>query len=112
MRLADGGPGTLYQFYVEANTGSSANDYTNYVQMFYGPVVSPASPVANESVGYSTYQYMQVSALPVKWLSFSATKQNNNALLKWEVANQVNTDYYVVEAGTDPQALLTIGKLA
>ena len=99
--LAGGGVNTLFQFYVEANNGVAA-DYTNYVQMFFGASAVPSSPLANEVVGYGTYQYSQIQAvLPVKWLNFSAVRQVNDALVSWTVDNDQDNEKYIVERSTD-----------
>ena len=109
--LADGGPGSLYQNYVEANAvGPGTNDYTNYVQMFFGTLVVPASPVASEVIGYSTYQYSQMSQLlPVAWLSFNATKQGNDGLLNWTVGNENSNKYYELQRSTNGTSFTAIG---
>jgi subtilisin-like proprotein convertase family protein len=44
----------------------------------------------------------EVSALPVNWLSFTATKSSGNTvLLKWFVSNEINNKYYEVEKSID-----------
>jgi len=40
-------------------------------------------------------------ALPLKWLSFSAVRQVNDALLSWTVDNDQDNERYVVERSTD-----------
>ncbi|MEI6507900.1 MAG: choice-of-anchor D domain-containing protein [Bacteroidota bacterium] len=37
------------------------------------------------------------SLLPVKWLSVSGAKNNADAIIKWQTANEKNNDHYVVE---------------
>ncbi len=115
--LADGGPGTLYQNYVEANAVvGGINDYTNYVQMFFGGLVEPAAPYASEATGYSSYQYTQISqVLPISWLSFSAVKQGNNGLLNWAVTNEDDNHHYELQRstnGTDFTNVAVINKTA
>jgi hypothetical protein len=113
--LANGGPSTLYQNYIEANAvGPGTNDYTNYVQMFFGSVVLPPAPFGDEATGYANYQYTQRSqVLPVNWLSFTAVKQGNNGLLNWAVANQDDNHHYELQRstnGTDFTTIATINK--
>lgn len=43
----------------------------------------------------------QASALPLKLLSFTATEQANNVLLKWTTTSEVNTSWFEVQRGTD-----------
>ncbi len=111
--LASGGPGTLYQFYVEANTGALANDYTNYVQMFYGPIISPTSPYPDEATGYASYQYVNLTAvLPTKLTNFSAVKKDKDAILNWQVSNQdANSSYFELEKGFTGTDFKYIGRV-
>ncbi|HEV8082504.1 MAG TPA: T9SS type A sorting domain-containing protein [Chitinophagaceae bacterium] len=111
--LASGGPGTLYQFYVEANTGALANDYTNYVQMFNGPIISPTSAYPDEATGYASYQYVNLTAiLPIKLTNFSATKKDKDAVLNWQVANQdANSSYFELERGYTGTDFTKIGRV-
>ncbi|RYF86031.1 MAG: T9SS type A sorting domain-containing protein [Chitinophagaceae bacterium] len=101
--LTDGGVTSQFQFYVEANwNGTAAADYTNYVQMFYGSAVFPTTPLADEGVGYSTYQYTQImTILPVRWLNFSVVRQASDALISWTVDNDSDNEKYVVERSLD-----------
>lgn len=51
--------------------------------------------------------------LPVKWLSFSAIKQGNNALLNWAVANEnANHHFELLRSinGTDYTTIATVNK--
>jgi hypothetical protein len=50
-------------------------------------------------------------ALPLTLLSFSAEKQNENALLKWAVAQQINVSYYEVQRSIDALNFLPVGKV-
>lgn len=115
--LATGGPGTLYQNYVEANAvGPGANDYTNYVQMFFGGNIEPIAPHPTEQVGYDSYQWVQrAQVLPVNWLSFSAIRHGNNGLLNWAVANEDDNHHYELQRstnGTDFTSIATVNKSA
>lgn len=46
-------------------------------------------------------QNSSMTTLPLKWLSFTAIKQNNGVLLQWKTANERNTASFVVEHKTD-----------
>ncbi|MDQ2862690.1 MAG: T9SS type A sorting domain-containing protein [Bacteroidota bacterium] len=50
-------------------------------------------------------------ALPLTLLSFSAEKQNENALLKWAVAQQINVSYYEVQRSINAVDFLPIGNV-
>ncbi len=112
--LIDGGPGTLYQNYVEANAvGPGAGDYTDYVQMFFGGLVIPSSPAPDEGTGYSTYQYSQIAQLlPVNWLSFNTNKQGNDALVNWTVGNEDGASYYELQRSINGNDFNTIAKIS
>ena len=47
------------------------------------------------------YTALSATALPLTWLSFNATVQQNDVLLQWQTANEVNNDYFTVEAAAD-----------
>lgn len=111
--LAGGGPNTLYQNYIEANAGGpGTNDYTNYVQMFFGALVQPAAPYADEATGYANYQYSQrAQVLPLKWLSFNAIKKDNDGLLNWAVSNDEENHHFEVLRSNDGQNFTTIAQV-
>ncbi|MEO6549924.1 MAG: hypothetical protein ABIN94_18115, partial [Ferruginibacter sp.] len=95
--LADGGPGSAYGV---AFIDGSLIDRTDYSQMFYGTASFPLLPAADQTAGYSTYQYVSPTAfpLPVKFLGFSVIKKNNDAILNWQIENETElTDRYEVE---------------
>ena len=95
--LADGGPGTQYG---AAFIDGSIIDRTNYAQIFYGTGLTPATPAADETTGYSTYQYVLSTStpVPVKFLGFNVSKKNSDAVLTWQIENETSmTDHYEVE---------------
>jgi hypothetical protein len=49
--------------------------------------------------------------LPVKWLSFSAQRDNANALLHWSVTNENNTSHFEVERSENGRNFTSIGKI-
>lgn len=50
-----------------------------------------------------------VPTLPVKWGSFTATKQGSSALLKWTTASENNADKFIVERSTDGRTFTQVG---
>ena len=48
-------------------------------------------------------------ALPVTWLSFTATKKENTSVLNWSTANEQNTKDFVVQHGTGSGAWKSLG---
>lgn len=53
----------------------------------------------------------ETSALPLTLLSFTAEKQNENAILKWTVAQQINVSYYEVQRSLNAVDFSAIGKV-
>ena len=49
--------------------------------------------------------------LAIKNLSLAITKQNNNIMLQWTTADEVNTDYFDVERSSDNVHFVLIGKV-
>ncbi|HTI93376.1 MAG TPA: T9SS type A sorting domain-containing protein [Puia sp.] len=47
--------------------------------------------------------------LPVNFLDLTAIKENSNVLLTWEVAHEINTQYYIVERSIDGINFSSIG---
>jgi hypothetical protein len=47
--------------------------------------------------------------LPVKLISFTATLQNKNALLQWQIANELNVAKYNIQRSLDGNSFTTIG---
>jgi uncharacterized repeat protein (TIGR01451 family) len=50
--------------------------------------------------------------LPVSWMSFTAVKQNETVVLKWQTSSEVNSQYYVVEHSADGTNFTAIGNVA
>lgn len=98
--LSGGGPDIQYGV---AFIDGSLNDRTNYVQMFYGNGVVPATPAPDELTGYNTYQYvLPAGTVPVRFLSFDVTEKEHAALLTWEVDNEsILTNRYEIERSLD-----------
>lgn len=51
------------------------------------------------------------TVLPVTLLSFSAQKQNNTVLLKWQTTNEINNSYFGIERSADSKAFTSISKI-
>lgn len=107
--LAGGGPETKYGFSISVG----GNDYTNYVKMFYSSPSStsfPASPLADEQLGYDTYQYAESSnnILPVEFKGFYALKSGDDAKLTWDVSSDENNKHFEVMRSIDGRNFKTI----
>ncbi len=67
--------------------------------------------IAN-TTGISTWWTLASNSnpLPVDLLSFSATCQNNEALINWSTASQLNNDFFTVEKSSDANRWVTLIK--
>lgn len=52
------------------------------------------------------------STLPLNLISFSGSKQNNDAILQWKTANEVNVSRFEVQRSDDGQTYTTLGNVA
>ena len=97
-----------YNFYTEFATGS---DKTNQPAMFYS---NTGGLVVNNALGFGGYSSVNAGTnpLPLSWLGFNVQKQNNSAILNWQIANQIGNDYFEVQAGVDANNLSTIGRVS
>jgi hypothetical protein len=96
-----------YNFYVEFAAGS---DKTNQTAMFY---TTTSGTVVNNPLGYAGYSSVTAGTtpLPLTWLNFNVKRQYANAILSWQVANEVNNQYFEVQAGVDANNLSAIGSV-
>jgi hypothetical protein len=66
------------------------------------PINSITTEVKAQDGTIKTYTIsVNIAALPVTWVSFTATKQANNVYLQWLTANEVNNDFFNVQHSTD-----------
>lgn len=56
--------------------------------------------------------YFDGSTLPISLVKFTAQQNGNTSLLKWQVANETNNDYFSIERSSDGTNFLPIGKVA
>lgn len=56
-----------------------------------------------------TFSIASVNPLPLKWLSFTATKHFDNVFLNWKVNDESTCTHYEIERSTDAQNFLSIG---
>ncbi len=89
-----------------ANGGQTSNSYfniydrgadrTNTTAMFFG-----GTPVNNGGYDQTSYTGIGNISLPVKFLSFYAIKNGDNAKLNWTVESDDNNRYFDVERSTE-----------
>ena len=81
-------------------------DVTDYTNLFYG---TTPTPTYNYPAGNSFVPLEPASLVPVKFLGFTATKVNNDAVLNWRVGNEdAQTDRYEVERSLNGSGFVTI----
>ncbi len=65
---------------------------------------------------YSSFDNLKIEsaniALPLNLLSFSGSKQNNDAVLHWKTANEINVSRFEVQRSSDGQTFTTLGNVA
>lgn len=106
--------GTVPRLYYIFNQGIAGGDNTGltpaieqYLQAHgNGTLVNFA--LSGGSSNYVT-QNSSLFILPLKWLSFSAQKQNKTVLLQWRTASEINTSNFVVERSGDERNWNAIG---
>ncbi|MFT3934480.1 MAG: T9SS type A sorting domain-containing protein [Chitinophagaceae bacterium] len=47
------------------------------------------------------YSALTLQALPLRWVSFTGTVSQDNVLLHWETADEINNSYFTVESSGD-----------
>jgi hypothetical protein len=71
--------------------------------------------LTNFSLSGSTSNFLTQNSsmfiLPLKWLSFTAQKQNENVLLQWNTASESNTSNFQIEHRADGNGWETIGAI-
>lgn len=105
-QLPNGGTTSNSNFYLAMN----GVDVVNQAAQFFATGATTAS---NDGQGYSGFSYVTSAniILPVRWLSFSAVRQVNDALVSWSVDNDANNEKYIVERSFDGSNFTTIGEI-
>lgn len=68
---------------------------------------------ATFSTGFSGFGIgaMDVTPLPVTWLSFTGKKQGDDVLLNWSTATELNNNYFDVETSVDGTNFYKVGQV-
>lgn len=74
-----------------------------------GQFISGSNQLSNSSVVYSS---ITEGTLPVTWGEFTATKQGNTALLKWQTLQEFNTSHFIIQRSTDGVNFSTLNTVA
>lgn len=85
----------------------------------YGSVLTDWFGLADSTVRdllYPEFQYLPIlsgcSALPVSWLSFTASGRAEDVLLRWQTTSETNNEGFAVERGIDGRSFTSIGFVA
>ncbi|MET0464735.1 MAG: T9SS type A sorting domain-containing protein, partial [Chitinophagaceae bacterium] len=82
---------------------------TGYTGISFSYVYLDAANVASNT---ATYAINWGSPLPVTWLSFTATEENQSVLLEWKTATETNNAGFYIERSTDARTWETIAFVA
>jgi hypothetical protein len=111
--VAGGGPSTFDYCYI-ALSGTEQSGYSTpfYSNITSDPLLINANGGASDpySAGASSLGISGV-ALPTKFLSFFATKSNDEARLTWTVDNEQDNQYFDVEGSTDGRTFTTLQRV-
>ena len=110
VNLTNGGTQGNSYWYFQPNT---LGDITNYAAPFYS---TPQSTTANnggssDGSGLSTIGLATPVSLPVKLSSFNINTNSCNSNLLWQVAEEINAAWYVVERSSDGFNFKEIGRV-
>lgn len=86
---------------------AGGNNYMNANSLFYGPGAVNPNPAPPDGFGYVGVSIV----LPVKFLSFYALKNDDNAKLNWTVEGDEENKYFEVERSTDGRVFKSIAKI-
>lgn len=93
---------TLTSGSVNIDAGNNAaNPSVNSVNREYvSPQNYKSRVILGSAIDIGAYEYIS-SVLPLTLISFTAEKQENDVLLKWQTTEEINTDYFSVEWSSD-----------
>lgn len=78
-----------------------------------GTIASPYYATATGITAFSPFIVAnQQSALPARLLSFEGAKKDNDVLLQWVTAEEVNVKDYTIERSTDGNSFIAVGSVA
>ncbi|QNH63077.1 LamG-like jellyroll fold domain-containing protein [Hymenobacter sediminicola] len=86
---------------------------------FESPISATAANTTASTVTFPVTSFGQnfiatygSSPLPVELIRFTAERRNNDALLQWATAQELNNDYFEVESSVDGRTFRAIGRVA
>jgi hypothetical protein len=104
----------LYYIFDQGIAGEDNTGLTPVIEQYLqahgnGTLVNFA--LSGSSSNYVT-QNSSLTILPLKWLSFTAQKQNSAVLLEWRTASEINTSDFWIERSVDGKNWKTIGNVS
>jgi hypothetical protein len=95
------------------STGSSSEKiWIGNVEKWRGSDANVIGPMyANQNTGNGFVPFAQGISLPVKFIGFNVARQNNNVLIDWATAQEINSSYYDIqrsENGNDWTSITTV----
>ncbi len=91
------------------NGAAGNNGYTGYPLVWNNILYMQYGSVPYGNAG--NLASFDGSALPITMLNFTAQKNGNVSLLQWDVASEINNNYFSVEHSTDGTNFQEIGKV-
>lgn len=77
-----------------ADLGITTLNYTNVTKFQHQ--LTP-----NSDVAFVAYNKQSIEILPIELLSFTAEAVNNNVILNWQTATEINNDFFTIERSKD-----------
>jgi hypothetical protein len=116
VTLPDGGSRATALFYCTGSVASNGLGNLYYSKNGVAEVNQNSYDPSGSTAGTGTsVVYIPFVVLPVKFVSFTATKNKNGAVLRWSVENEdANTAYYEVQKssnGTDFSSVTTVSAI-
>lgn len=104
----------LYYIFDQGIAGGNNTGLTPIIEQYLqahgnGTLVNFA--LSGSSSNYVT-QNSSLSILPLKWLSFTAQKQNSAVLLEWSTSSEINTSDFWIEHSIDGKNWKAIGNVS
>lgn len=65
-----------------------------------------------QAIGIGNVTFQKLTALPVTFISFSATAEKQKTVLKWQTASEVNNSHFEIEKNHENNGWTMIGKVA
>jgi hypothetical protein len=98
--------------YYTFNQGIAAGDNTGLIPLIDQTGNGNNGTLTNFALSGSTSnnltQNSNLAILPLRWLSFTTTKQYNNVLLQWSTAQEQNTKDFIVQHSIDSRSWTNI----